>query len=102
MTTTDEPLKKFEEVVEIVVHGLATKLDEYMRADGRTFIVHEAVNDLATALRQAAISYGDERVREALEEIEQSIKQHTVPEARDLITRSYVRNTLAALQPKPE
>ena len=35
-----------------------------------------------------------QKVMEAIDNMEQSINQHTVPEGRDLVTRSYVKNTI--------
>lgn len=98
MTRDEKPKKTFEEAITAAIEGVFSEGWDTAQS-GATPSWSLKYRD---AIRQAAISYGNERVREALDAVEQSIKQHTVPEGRDLITRSYVRNTLAALRPKPE
>jgi hypothetical protein len=57
---------------------------------------NQGLNELAghgTAIEQAAQQLEDYFL-ERLDNIEQSIVQHTVPEGKHLVTRSYVRNAI--------
>lgn len=106
--TPDEPLKKFEEAVSNVLrHQIAGGFD------GNTPVQNEA--KAIAALRQAAINYGDERVRAAQQkqlaarvaEL-RALHRFTDKEADHLVDEEIDNRveiheiTLAALQPKPE
>jgi hypothetical protein len=43
---------------------------------------------------EKVLAWRDKAVSQVLDNVEESVKQHTVPEGRDLVTRSYVMNTI--------
>lgn len=53
--------------------------------------LHEQADDLTAELLQLFAAFG----QEICSNLEQSVKQHTVPEGFDLVTRSYVINSIA-------
>jgi hypothetical protein len=45
-------------------------------------------------LYEDILTWANQRALNAIDNIEQSLKSHTTPAGKDLLTRSYIRNTL--------
>lgn len=92
------PHKDQEDELLKILDDYGTEIIAAIRRGYHQTSTPEDVGDLTLkALEEAmpkAEAWRDKAVNQALDNIEASVKQHTVPEGRDLVTRSYVMNTL--------